>query len=112
MSGAPCWSVRASRWSAATAGSTSARTREAKTLSGSRDGRADRVLAEAHALADRPLLHVHAFDGHVLADRARLDVDRPQVVRRGEQHLPSGRVRVRAALEALTGDRPPPLVPD
>src|SRR5438874_9254211 len=238
MSGAPCWSVRASRWSAATAGSTRARTREAKTPSGSRDGRADRgltpfqpgsdprlrapkvapmavavtpgvrprvspgsdpggnvpksarfqpvrgqtpdrprggrfgasppglprleqlefvadgnfavlddagqhaalavqlgakavpqlvhpvariadhrdledrVLADAHALADQPLLHVHAFDGHVLADRARLDVDRPQVVRRGEQHLASGRVRVRAALEALAGDRAPPLVPD
>jgi len=33
-------------------------------------------LAGADALADRPLLDVSALDGQVLADVARLDVDR------------------------------------
>src|SRR5262249_34488392 len=58
-------------------------------------------LSNADALADRPLLDVRASDGQVLADVARLDADRVEVLERGEQHLAERRVRVRAGLPSL-----------
>src|SRR6266550_7594290 len=64
-----------------------------------------------HALTDRPLLHVVALDGQVLADRARVDADRVQMLLRDEENLALRRIRVRAALEALASDRQPALVP-
>ena len=42
-----------------------------------------------------------ALDGHVLADRTRLDADRVQVLLRREQHLAPRRAGVGAALDAL-----------
>ena len=48
----------------------------------------------------------------VLADPARLDVDRVEVLPRGEEHLAlPARPRVRAALETVLGDRAGALVP-
>src|SRR5437764_1739234 len=67
-------------------------------------------LAGHDALADRPLLDIVAFDRDVLADRARLDVDRLEVLLGDEQHFALGRVRVRAAFEALTLERPDSLM--
>jgi len=67
-------------------------------------------LACANALADRPLLDVRALDGDVLADRARLDVDGIEVLLGDEQHLALRWIRVRAALQPSTGDRPAAFV--
>jgi hypothetical protein len=67
-------------------------------------------IADAHALADGPRLHVGPVDGQILADRARRHTDRLQVVGRREQHLALRRVRVRAAFEATPDDRQPPFV--
>ena len=69
-------------------------------------------LAGAHPLSDLPLLHVRALDRDVLADRAGLDVDRVEMLLRDEQDLALGRVRMRAALEPLPGDRTSALVAD
>jgi SAM-dependent methyltransferase len=60
-------------------------------------------LAGLDALADRPLLHVGALDGQVLADRPGLDADRVEVLARDEQHLALRAVAVGAALHALAG---------
>src|SRR5919197_644823 len=69
------------------------------------------LVADTHALADRPLLHVRALNRQVLPDRTRLDVHRLEVLRRYEQHLALRRVRVRAALDFLPRDRTPADVP-
>jgi hypothetical protein len=68
------------------------------------------TAAPARTSCRRPLLHVVALDGQVLADRARVDADRVQVLLRDEQHLALRRVRMCAALEPLAGDGQPPLV--
>src|ERR671923_2124396 len=44
-----------------------------------------RLVPDTHLLADRPLLHVRALDGQVLADRARLDTHGLQGLPRDEQ---------------------------
>jgi SAM-dependent methyltransferase len=69
-----------------------------------------RLVADLHSLADRPLLDVGPLDGQVLADRARLDADRLEMLGRDEQHLALRRVRMGAAFEPLPGDRAPALV--
>src|SRR5215212_10020596 len=68
-------------------------------------------FADAHALADRPLLDIVALDGDVLPDRPRLNVDRVEMLLRDEEDLSLRRVRVRAPLETDSGDRLPPVVP-
>ena len=67
-------------------------------------------LAHANALADRPLLHVVAFDGQVLPRRAGIDTDRVEVLLGDEEHLALRRVCVGAALEPAAHDRFPSFV--
>ena len=66
----------------------------------------------ADSLADRPLLHVGALHGQVLADGTRLDPDRLEVLARDEQHLALRRPCVRAPLHALPRDRAQALMTD
>ena len=69
-----------------------------------------RLVADLHSLADRPLLDVGALDGQVLADRARFDANRLEVLGLDEQHLALRRVCMGAAFEPLAGDRAPAFV--
>ena len=58
-------------------------------------------FADANALTDRPALDIVSFDGQVLARSARFDAHRVEMLLRGEENLPLGRIRMGAALETL-----------